>query len=247
MIRRFLLALVFYSLPATPFHGDLAAQTTEGVIRGTVLNEKGQPVFKAKVTALPAYSAPHAGGIRYVESDEAGRFAIDRLGWGTYRIFAMKEDEGYPNTLFGFYSENPPTAALSPQTPSADVSLFIGPKAGVLRVLSLTDAVTGKSLMTVAGITLRRVDNPHFLGTDPSLERILVPSATDLTVEIEANGYAPWPQPNEAKLGRIRLQPDEILELRVELQPLSGLASELTRIVRRAAAQYPLPAAGMGR
>ena len=212
------------------------AQSTKGRIQGTVLNESAQPVFKAKIMFLPSDGEPHASGIRSVESGDGGHFTMEDLPWGTYRIFAMKEEEDYPNTFFSSYSENHSlTATVTPQAPLAKVSMTLGPKAGALRVLSLTDVKSGKNLTSVAGITLRRVDNPHFfIGTNAGVERILVPSRTDVTVEIEADGYAIWPQPNEAKLGQIRLEPEQLIELRLELQPLTAIAMnpQASQVVR---------------
>jgi hypothetical protein len=211
-------------------------QDATGVIRGTVINEQAQPVSKAKVSADLIGGRVHATAVRYVETNADGNFMLDRLEWGAYRIYAMKEEENYPNTSWSFYSISlAPTVTLSSHAPSATVSLQIGPKAGTLRIRSLTDAVTGKSILDLAGVSLKRTGVPStFIGVSPS-DHILVPSVTDVTVEIQANGYASWPPRDQAKLGQIRLQPEEVLDLRVQLEPVSGLAGEIERMARRAA------------
>lgn len=237
MKRRLLFMIVLYGFWGIFCSTFLVAQAAKGIIQGTVFNESDQPIFKAKIMFLRWEAGPQADGVRSVESDDTGHFTMNELPWGTYRVYAAKEEEGYPIAFFSFYGEKQfLTATVSPQSPLARVSFTLGAKAGVLHVASLTDADTGKDLLPVAGITLNRADNPRsFIGMNAGTARILVPSGTDVTVEIEADGYAMWPQPNEAKLGQIRLEPEQSIELRVELKPLSGVAAEIDRMVRRAA------------
>lgn len=207
-----------------------------GTIQGTVFNEKGEAVAKALVNADPVDRRMRAMPIRYVETNQEGQFTIDRLAWGAYRLFAMKEQEGYANTRFAFYSSGSvPTISLNPENPNGRVSLRIGPKGGVLRILSVTDAVTGRDLNNVTGVDLRKTDTPEtFIGLGPS-DHILIPAETDVTMRIEAEGYEPWPPAGQLKLGQIRLASGQPLDLKIQLQPLSGLSSEIERMIRRAA------------
>lgn len=207
-----------------------------GTIHGLVLNEIGTPVAKALVNADLVDGKIRAKALQYVETDEQGHFTIEHLEWGSYRLFTKKEQDGYPNTRFAFYGPDPPpTVSVTAQAPKADITLRIGPKAGKLRILSVTDATTGKDLTNVSGVDLRRTGMPRtFIGLGPS-DNILIPSGIDVTIKIESNGYEQWPPVNQSQLGQIRLAPEQVFDLRVQLQPLSGLNSEIERIVKRAA------------
>jgi hypothetical protein len=124
------------------------AQTTEqaipqGRIRGVVVNEERKPIRQAEVWAGVA-NRPTIGALHIVETDEDGRFEIDRLEFDTFNVFAKKESEGYPDIGFAFYAEGlPPTVRLSPEQPVANVELKLGPKSGFL-IGDVTDKVTPK-------------------------------------------------------------------------------------------------------
>src|ERR1700680_1048581 len=75
----------------------------EGTVRGKVVDTSGQPVVGAMVSAK-RLGVPLARAIEYVSTDQGGLFTIRGLEWGTYGIFANKEEDGYPNTSFQFYS-----------------------------------------------------------------------------------------------------------------------------------------------
>jgi hypothetical protein len=192
----------------------------QGTVTGTVIDEMGKPIAKAKVHI--AEKGPFAGHrlIQFYETDSAGHFLIGRVPWGTYVVMAGKEDAGYPDTRLAFYSNLAvPTVTLAPDFPTAEVNLKLGPKAGVLEVGPVTDDATGKEIRSAA-ITLRRAGNDFFLTTSTTVGRILVPSMTEVVVGITAPGYKPWPpsdQPNEKR--RILLKPEEVQRLQVSLQP----------------------------
>jgi hypothetical protein len=207
-----------------------------GTIQGNVTNERSEPVVQALVNADPIDNKLRETIVKYVETNETGHFTIDHLAWGTYKLYAMKEQEGYSNTRFAFYSSGPiPTITLSPQSPTASVALRVGPKAAIIRILSITDAVTGKSLMTLAGVGLTRTGIPNsFIGVSPS-DHILAPAGQEVTMNIEAAGYEPWPPPNQPALGQIKLPSGHTVDFQIKLQPLIGLSPEIERMVRRAA------------
>src|SRR5579884_1758349 len=105
--------LIFAMCAAAP--ASHSVQNGNGTIEGIVVNEQQQPVVKALVNADPVDGKVRMTAVRYVETDERGRFAIQHLDRGTYRIYAMKEAEGYPNTRFSFYSNVPaPLVTLGP-------------------------------------------------------------------------------------------------------------------------------------
>lgn len=69
---------------------------SNGLIRGSVVDDSGGAVRSASVRCDTVDSRPAAKALRIVETDQAGKFTVDNLGWGSYRLFAMKESEGYP-------------------------------------------------------------------------------------------------------------------------------------------------------
>lgn len=161
-----------------------------GIISGTVVNEHGQPVAGAKVNAQS--NRPTVGMVRFVETDGAGRFAVDRLTWGKYSVCARKEADGYAEICGSILrKDNAPTATLSAQSPSAQVLVVIGPKAGVI-VGSLTDAATGAPVDASLRIRLSN-DNGRFFepGVGPQFS-VLIPPNADLEVEARAPWYRLW-------------------------------------------------------
>ncbi len=159
-------------------------QQPSGVVNGTVINEVGQFVAAAKVHAS-LVGRPMAKAIRYIETDKDGRFSIDRLEWGDYRIYAMKDAAGYADSSFSIYSNRTrATAKLSAEAPSANVIVVIGPKAGTFTG-SISDAATGEPVNT-AGIRIWRLKDPtDFLSTSTRPQyRILAPPNTEVGLEI---------------------------------------------------------------
>ena len=206
----------------------LSAQVTDGSVSGTiegkVIDEKGGPVGGALVNADDGQAT--VGAIRYVTTDEKGHFAIDRLKWGRHKIFAQKEKDGYPDISFAFYGNNVfEAASLAPSSPKAAVTVRIGPPCGILHLVSVTDINTGRTVN--AGVALRRASNPKmFLDVSASPGTILVPSMTDILIEVSAKGYEPWPEAKDkAVAGHLHLAPRQVLDLAIRLRP-STPASE---------------------
>jgi hypothetical protein len=168
-----------------------AAQET-GSIRGTVLDETGTAIVGAKVNASPMNGGPTIKLVRYVETDRDGHFLIDRLEWGEYGVFAMKEETGYPNMGASLYSNDVfPKAKVSPSSPLAELRIQLGPKAGVITG-SVTNVVNGAPL--AAGFKLTRADSPDkWLSTSVASDyRVLIPSLTDVLLEVSVPGFLPW-------------------------------------------------------
>src|SRR5205823_11454524 len=109
----------------------LTAQSSRfGIIRGKALDERGRPISGAKVNAEPEDSRPKASAIQFAETDANGRFLLQHLEWGTYKVFGQKESDGYPNLNFAFYSDNRfPRVTLGPKLPIAEITLHLGPPA----------------------------------------------------------------------------------------------------------------------
>jgi Carboxypeptidase regulatory-like domain len=208
------LILIATSFIVAGFPPPAFAKGTTGTISGTVVDELGVPVVEAKVNAEPINGLPRASAIRYVKTDSHGHFSIDGLAWGKYKVFAMKEDSDYPNISFSFYSDVAPLqAALTPAACAVEIHIQLGPKAGLLTG-SVTNAVNGAPVN--AGFKLTRSNSPNqwFSTSAPPNYRILLPSSTDVLLEVSAPGFKTW-TPGHA----LRLQPGAEFRLDVRMEP----------------------------
>jgi hypothetical protein len=155
-------------------------------------------------------------------TDPHGEFVVDNLPWGAYMVCASKEDEGYADTIGALYVVTPPpTVVLSPSQKTVTVTVRLGPKAGLLDIQSVRDAVTGKRISD-ASVTIRRTDRDAFR-TTAAQPGLLVPSLKDVEIQVQAEGYATWYYPGytePTKARPARLLPGERLTVTVELQPL---------------------------
>ena len=191
-------------------------------IRGKVVDEKGAPLVGAEVRADPLAGGPRSDIVRSVETDRDGRFSIVDLEPITYKIFAMKEAAGYPNTAFSFYSGNIfPTVKLTNSDPAAEVVLSIGPPAGAV-IGTVRDAVSGNAI--TATFLLRRLsDTENWLSmSQPSGFRVLVPVEVDVSLEVSAAGYKTWYYGGASdQLNRppIRLDSGKEMRLDIQLEP----------------------------
>ena len=226
MLTRMGWFLLIMSVSAT------ACGQTAGTITGVVLNERGAPVAQAQVLASKM-GVQRAGSsvLQYHEADAEGGFTIENLSWGIYRVSAKKEDEGYPDPGFGLcteHDESIPVVTLKAASPTASVSIHLRPKAGAIQSISVVDAVTGME-MNSAAITLRRAAEPAiFVETSTTLRPILVPSNTDVSVEITATGYKGWPGNHEPKKkSQIRLSPEQGVKLEVKLAPDNSMVNSV--------------------
>jgi Carboxypeptidase regulatory-like domain len=193
-----------------------------GTISGTVVNERGQPVAATQVSIDPLDNRPRADLVRMVETDRNGHFVMNDLELGSYKVFAMKEDSGYPNTSFAFYSNHVfPTATLTAGNPVADVIVAIGPPAGVVKG-SVKDRFTNKPIS--ASFLLRRASNPDnwiSLGQPPEY-RVLIPPSTEVWFEVSAPGYKTsyyGGRSDALKRSPIRLGSHQKTEIDIQLEP----------------------------
>src|SRR6266436_7302763 len=195
------------------------AEVGEGVIQGVVLGEGSRPVRGAKVHA-ELKDIPMAKAIRYVETDENGFFLIDQLEFGTYYVAAKKEEEGYGDSGFSFFNDQPvPTAQISAQHRIADVVINLGPKAGMLTG-TISDAVTGKPIP--AGFWLVQVkDRNKWMGTSAAPNfRVLIPSSKEMEVKVSAPGYEDWVYLDPAIPSQVlRMYPGSEIHLDIQLKP----------------------------
>ena len=108
------LPLLFLSLSAGGF-----AQPS-GTITGMVLDEGGHAVAHAEVF-IDVMQFHARKIVKTWETAADGSFTIGSVSWGTYSAYAMKEEEGYPDSSIGLYGNGVVrTVAVSPISPSAN-------------------------------------------------------------------------------------------------------------------------------
>jgi hypothetical protein len=185
-----------------------------GSIRGTVVDEHGAPVGGTKVNASPEEGRPGSIFIRYVETDSRGRFKINGLTWGRYKLFAKNEAVGYPDMRWAFYSDDKyPTVVLSPAAPEAEVRFQLGPKAAILRGC-ITNLLTGAPLDAAFKLTRAAPPNKWISTSVAPNYRVLLPPSTDILLEVTAPGFGTWTSPHP-----LRLQPGSETRLNISLEP----------------------------
>ena len=189
-----------------------------GVIRGVVRNEQGRTVDGVEVSA-ELLGVPAGNGRRFVETDAAGTYVLDRLGWGQYAVCARKESDGYADICRPFFRNGHLfITTLSAQSPVAEVAVVIGPRAAILTG-SISDANTGEQ---VSG-TLRMQSRDHaaFIAQSVSATfRVLVPPGVDLELEVRAGGYAVWRYSAESEkgTGALNMRAEEVRSLDIYLK-----------------------------
>lgn len=193
-----------------------------GRIEGIVIYEDGRPAEGATVSARPLDRALGAK-VPSADTDELGRFQISRLWLGKFAVTAKKEDEGYPDTGSGFYSDRKvPPITLSLSHLSATDTILLGPKAGILTG-TVADAVSG-TLVDPCVDFHRASDANSFLsgtGLVNAQYRVLVSPDHDLIMKIWHGGYLPWYYPgtnnkSEAKPLRLKSGEERILNIRLQ-------------------------------
>jgi len=204
--------LVLVTICSVPVMTSKAQQT--GAISGTVVDENGQPLDHARVNAEPVGSRPRSSAVRYVETDGSGHFVVDRLAWGTYRVFAKKEEAGYPDMQWSFYSNDIVTVAtVTPGKLQSALQITLGPRCGVLTG-SVTNALNGAPVNS--GLRLSRADNPQewMSISMPPKYRVLLPPSTDVLLQVSAPGFKTWTPPEP-----VHLRSGEQMRLDIALEP----------------------------
>lgn len=178
-----LLASIFLGLSARQdgVWAPVDADVGPGLIEGTVRYEDGDPVNGATVHSKPI-DRGMAAIVPQAKTDESGHFAIPHLWLGKFAVGAEKLEEDYPNMTMQFYNDGKfETAILSSERPAANVSILLGPKAGILKG-TVTDAVTGADLNPCVEFRRAKELNNFLAGTGlvNAKYRVLVPSSTDV-------------------------------------------------------------------
>jgi hypothetical protein len=202
---------------------QLMAGQCKATVSGTVINESGDSVSGATVTVVDEIGAQ---GLRTTfvrhETDSSGvfTFAIDLPAPGKVWLYAKKEGDGYPDAMNAFYAErDDPALVLGCGGYRSGVVVRVGPKAGYIGGINVTDADTGKPI-SPAAITLRRVvpklsriaKIDVYLKANTSESNIAIPSDVEISYEISARGYTTSARKN------LNLRPSEHTDISVQLQ-----------------------------
>lgn len=215
-----------------------------GTIKGTLVDENGTPVANAQVFLIASSPAIHRV-IQVYGTDREGQFVIDNVRFGAYTVFAGKQDLGYPVMPGQFYGvDGFPVVNLKPGLPTVAVTIHLPPTAGAIQSISVIDATTGQKLESAA-ITLRRVADPDaFIQTSTTVKPILIPSNTEVSIQITASGYKAWPpsKGDPKAAGRMRLEPGQALKMDVKLQPVGSQADSVALFSPGVLTPKPAPA-----
>jgi hypothetical protein len=169
------------------------AQDRTGEVRGIVVDPQGNPVAAATVRAHYDGAGPVFKSVPEAQTDQSGQFTLSNVPLGDSVLVAMKEDDGYPNPFWAFYSRRQPVrVTLSSGAPRVDsIQLMLEPKAAAL-VGTISDAVSGEPVG--ASIHMWRAGKEDdFLDQGVSGQyRILVPADTAVRFSVRAPGYLEW-------------------------------------------------------
>lgn len=201
-----------------------SAQSFAGTITVKVVDQQGDPVASATVKIDPIDGRVRAFPIPECITGEDGICSHDFFEFIAYRISAMKVKEDYPDISLSLYAydRKDVIAKITADSPNTEVSMMIGPKAGILTG-RIFDSVTGAPIQN-AGITLRRAaDRGNYLSASlsPSF-RILIPPNDDILIDVEALGYKTWKlkaRSKGVKRGTLHLRSEEAMDLTIRLRP----------------------------
>jgi Carboxypeptidase regulatory-like domain len=166
-------------------------QAHAGIV-GTVLDEQAHPLKNISVHVVSEKTGMY---MPTVDSDEGGHFVIENLEPGTYSIFGESDAAAYPNTALSFYPNENPVKVTLGNFGEANVVLVLGPRAGIL-CGTVLDKTTGQAIISqhsphfIVRKVSNREDSIEFAG--PAKFRWLIPSATQVTLEVVAEGYKSW-------------------------------------------------------
>lgn len=201
-----------------------------GAIEGVVVDSDGRPLAGALVEPHPDSKAATADSLPVVRADESGKFFLDGLTPGEHRIFASKEEAGYPSTDYAFLlagETSLPKITVFNKRVTEGVVIRLGAKAARL-VARVVDAETGEPIEGVE-VVLARADNPEVYLSfglnreNGGLDRLVPPIPFKLTVS--APGYKDWyfgDDGSASKAQVLSMSPGAIQELSVYLRREAG-------------------------
>lgn len=158
-------------------------EKTLGEIKGSVADANGNLVRGATVYVVPQDISLESLAPRSTTSNAAGEFDFrGGLVLGTYKLYAKKESDGYPDPADKFYADpkiEPSTVELTEDHPSAEVTATLADRAAVLagRVIDVNSGVPLKATL----VFMDDDGNSHRV-TVTGKYRTLIPPGKDVTM-----------------------------------------------------------------
>ena len=219
MISRIVLALVgLLSTPVFCQHAfvDPAAL---GRITGTVLGENGQLMDHTRVCVWTMRTTSTGSGFSgdcTLLTDHLGKFQIDHVKNGTYRLNAEKLEEGYKAI-----SPSGELIPVSEANPLHVITIKLGPPGGIVTCL-VTDRVTGKPIEPQKPTFTERVVIGGSSYPMKASFQAVVPAEADLSIKATARGYRDWSyrNPSDPNQSVLRMAHGERRVLKIEMEPV---------------------------
>jgi hypothetical protein len=193
-----------------------------GRIMGTVVNDEGDPVKGATLCTRVKAANGESTSCGATQTDENGKFEISQLPLAKIDVYAQAEMQGYWQDAS---TPRKQTVTLTTKAPIAHVALSAGPKPGEL-IVNVMDKTTGKAVhsffVTLIGDTAGFCSGTgNFRQAGASGVRVPIPPATDVIVEVSAEGYKNWfyTDPSDSSRPVLRLESGEEKVLEAELEP----------------------------
>jgi len=142
--------------------------------------------------SLVTNGRPFAGVMPWALTDKDGHVLVHAFWLGEQRITAAKEEDGYPNAYWEFYTDKmAPSITSDALTPRVDgLVVTIGPKAGILAG-SISAALSNKPL--AVAFHLWRDDNGKWIdASEPPEFRTLIPAGARVGISIHVDSYQDW-------------------------------------------------------
>lgn len=220
-----LLVLVFIPIRATAQH-SVQPPTCEGVIYGVVSDDRGQPVRGFWVAAeLTIFSGSFV--VPRAQTDEAGRYRLERLCPRKYAVYPDDEEKGYPDigaaTFELLYGRHPPEVRLTSKHLSAELALQLPPKPGLIHIRA-TDQTNHFEIKTFEATVIvprqRHFPKVEFSSSPQAANLdIPVPPDKDFVLRVNADGFHEW-SPGVGGNKLIHVPAGGHISLEAQLQPL---------------------------
>lgn len=163
-----------------------------GCITGTAIDDSFAPVKGATIDPR-LLGNTYAGDQRPVQTDEKGRFRVDRLRPGDYDLYPENEADGFSRLWDGWLNQPALPKLLKVTVPATsvceNVTVNMGPRGAWMNVVAI-DANTQETLSSLV-VTFMNSEHSRQGGSvvlgEP--KEVLVPSHARFTVQVRAEGY----------------------------------------------------------
>jgi hypothetical protein len=199
----------------------LCAQTALGSIEGQVVDANNNTVPGASVYPVTGPAGTGKGSTVLTNAD--GRFRLENLVPGTYKLSIYKLEDGYADPSIPFYAdpEHPlPVVTVTSATQTSNQSFQLGARCGTLHI-NASDATTHHSIGTATVILHQRNNGSAVLqATNKELPADFLVPPQDVTIALDAPGYVTW-RFSEDDHNYVTLRPGDSRSIRAEMQPVA--------------------------